>query len=778
MRIDATQRRVTLSVRELAAFRQVTVGERSGGAAWRAAVGQEWHKSSEADTRARHPDARFEVGVRAVWTHRDWCFELQGRIDQVLESEGACELREIKTVRRPLPEAEELLRDRYPDYFAQLAAYLALAEVLPEFQGKRPEGRLVLIDIDSGTLQSVAIREEDRALFNRQLDRMLPFLEDRRSARRRLDDWEIRPAFAQLRPGQAGLFETLERSALRARAVLLEAPTGFGKTGIVLEHALRRMREGLFERCIYLTSKSTGQLETLRQLRAMVGEGLRYIQMRNRAEHRIDSPAHRCTGDARCDDELGARWFEADLHPPEWFEGGSFSLDRAKTLGAETGICPYALTRAALPFAELWIGDLNYVFSPASRSVFEQAVGFDPARSLLIVDEAHNLPDRAADALGVEIASAELAFALDELAAAGAPRRLRAVGEALGACIDGLDTEKPLDATRCYELLDLCEDFARQLTEARFDYERAAPFALEQAWRVPEMARCLGEPAHEWLHWSPRGGLLRATCLDPSRWIADCLQAYGGSILMSATLAPYEDFRRSCGLGPDNSVVALGDAPWRDQAYSVAVDCRVDTRLAQRARHYETTARTVAALVDQSPGTPVAVFFSSYQYAENVRSYLEALAPVLRAQVQPRGVDLAGQAAFIQEGLLLADALFLILGSSYAEGVDQLGGRVHTAMVVGPALPEVNCVQGAKMEAHPSLSREESFREVYIIPAMRRIHQALGRLVRAPGHRARVLLHGKRFAEPAYRDQLAPEYASGRKIRSEADLAAWLFETR
>ena len=138
--------------------------------------------------------------------------------------------------------------------------------------------------------------------------------------------------------------------------------------------------------------------------------------------------------------------------------------------------------------------------------------------------------------------------------------------------------------------------------------------------------------------------------------------------------------------------------------------------------------------------------------------------------IQPRGINLAEQESFIDEGLLTADALFLILGSSYAEGVDKLGGRIQSAMVVGPALPEVNCVQQAKMDAHPSLSRDESFRDVYIIPAMQRIHQALGRLVRAPGHRAKLILHGKRYAEAPYRSQLAPEYQNAIEIRNDADL--------
>jgi Rad3-related DNA helicase len=57
---------------------------------------------------------------------------------------------------------------------------------------------------------------------------------------------------------------------------------------------------------------------------------------------------------------------------------------------------------------------------------------------------------------------------------------------------------------------------------------------------------------------------------------------------------------------------------------------------------------------------------------------------------------------------------------------------------------------------------------------MTKVNQALGRLVRAPGQHARVLLHCRRFLEPGYAQLLAPEYGSSCRIAADADLAAWL----
>jgi DNA excision repair protein ERCC-2 len=774
MQIDSANRTVQLSVRELANFRQIPHSSKLGGQTWRAGVGQQWHKTAEGQTQAQHPTARFEVSLSAKWKHKEWQFTFKGRIDQLIPDGSGLMIREVKTVRALLPASAETLFNRYPDYFTQAASYLQLARVLPEFAGMQLAAELYFIDIENGAVQAVPLTQADEDRFSQQLEQLLPFLNDRRQARLRLNDANIKPAFAQLRPGQAELFKSLELAALQAKSVLLQAPTGFGKTGVVLQHALQQMKAGLYQRCIYLTSKSSGQLETIRQLQRMLGGELRYLQMRNRAEHRIDSAAHSCSGDTRCEDELGLRWSQADIHPMELFEQGTVSLESAKALGAETGVCPYALSRGCLPFAELWVGDSNYIFSPASQSVFFEAQGFDAAETLLIIDEAHNLPQRAADALSVEFKTGEFLFALEALQSAAAPRRLIQIGQELSRVIEAQASGQALSANAIYEILDLSEDFSLQLKETQLDHAQIAPFALELSYRIPQLAQALAGPNHEWLHWLPSAGYLRATCLDARSWIAQCISPFASSILMSATLNPIDAFSESCGLAATQAVHIQGHTPWRESAYEVAVDCRVDTRFKKREAHYETTARTVSALCQYSPAVPVAVFFPSYQYAENIRTYLEAVDPGLRILLQPRAVDLAAQENFIDEGLLMADALFLILGSSYAEGVDKLGGRIDQVMVVGPALPEVNAVQQAKIDAHPSISREAAFRDVYIIPAMRRIHQALGRIVRAPGQQARVLLHGRRYTEAAYQQQLAPEYQTQLQIKNETQLHEWL----
>jgi DNA excision repair protein ERCC-2 len=172
----------------------------------------------------------------------------------------------------------------------------------------------------------------------------------------------------------------------------------------------------------------------------------------------------------------------------------------------------------------------------------------------------------------------------------------------------------------------------------------------------------------------------------------------------------------------------------------------------------------------------VAVFFPSYAYAEAIQRELANVAPKLRGALQPKLRDLAAQSTWVDESLLIADALLLVLGSSFAESIDVLGGRVTHAMVVGPALPEVNAVQRARLAeaARAGLSRDAAFRRVYQIPGMTKVNQALGRLVRAPGQQARVVLHCRRFLEPSYNSLLAADYQAGVNVHDDDELMAWL----
>jgi Rad3-related DNA helicase len=208
-------------------------------------------------------------------------------------------------------------------------------------------------------------------------------------------------------------------------------------------------------------------------------------------------------------------------------------------------------------------------------------------------------------------------------------------------------------------------------------------------------------------------------------------------------------------------------------ALKVAIDIRGDTRFSRRRQHLDEIATAVLALI-KATEKPAIIYFSSYRYAIEANNRLGEISPLTKVVLQPRFGSQRETNQFIDTAFVAGDALFLVLGSVFAEGIDFLGGKVDTAMIVGPALPEVNMLQKAKMEAYAGMDREEAFRRTYLIPGMRKVNQALGRLVRSPEHRARVILHCRRFDQPAFRALLDPVCREAPAFNCVEEIETWL----
>ena len=792
MDFDLDQRTATLSVGELADF---SVGPRdsSGGATglWRAQIGTHWHQQLRLTAMSAGGDPQFEVPVEAMVMYRGWRISLTGRIDQILPTGGPGGLpllREIKTVSRSLPESEDRLRSEYPGYFSQISAYLALHRVAQP--GTQLAGQLMFVEIGTGVIQTVGIHRTDEDRFTGRLEVLAVFLDLRLRARERLRTLRIRPPFTQLRAGQESTRADLETALERSRFVAFEAPTGFGKTGLMLECALGRLRAGRYSRILYLTSKSTGQLQVVRTLQTMTspstgddtttGSSLAVWQVRAKVEHCVN-PIYHCVSEScayLADAE--ARWPASGLQRFYLIDGHARDLDSLRAAGRDALICPYEITRTALAFNDVWVGDYNYVFAPRNRGIFYEQPGFDPAQTLLILDEAHNLPSRAADARSY-VARAEDAHAvLAELDHQQAGAAMIRAWTSWTHLLAALPVAGAMDLAMEDDIADTLRRVAEQVVAGTIDFASLAPGLADRLWETLELAEWMKDASIRTLLWSPRPGELRFTCIDASASIGETLRAYGGVLLASATLGPLVEFAEAIGLAADTEGLP-GEAltrveastPWREGTYRVAYDLRVDTRFRQRAAHAATTAATVERL-HAAAGTAIVVFFPSYRYAEMIERALADGRSLLRIAVQPKLSDLAAQAAWVDESLVFADALFLVLGSSFAESIDYLGGRITHAMVVGPALPEVNAVQQARLETLGGKGSEAAFRRVYQIPGMQKVNQALGRLVRAPGHHASVLLHCRRFAETSYATLLAPDYQFGTNLLDDADLEHWL----
>ncbi len=788
MQFDLTAKTAQVSVGELSDF---AIGPKEGGEVsggiWRAQLGSHWHREMQAQTASETSDAKFEVSVDGEVFHHGWLIKITGRIDQWVPENKGITLREIKTLTRPVPVPEPELRADYPHYFAQLAIYLSLQRIAAPETNLR--GELVFVEPGTGLSQTIAFSRADEDLFESRLERVTHFLNLNLQVMLRRRALVFAPAFSTLRPGQEDTRGNLEEALAERRMVTFEAPTGFGKTGVMLETALRALKQGTCDRVLYVTSKSTGQLQVVSTLNQMTEQiedagpdrpdedalSLAVWHVRNKREHCVNHTFH-CVQEQCCFiHDIEARWPASGLDRFHLFNTESRTLPALKSAGSHAGICPYEITRTALAFQDVWVGDYNYVFAPRNRGLFENQPGWNPGRTMLIVDEAHNLPSRVADAHSHELAGPELRAVLAELDHQRVSTPLLRSWESLTLLVAGIRVCDALDIPTEEDLFELLGRIGELLNVTALDYAALTPDIAATLWRPLELSQWHQQTTLTRLVWASRDGEISFTCLDAATAIGTTLKEFGQVVLASATIGPGKAVATSLGLGSDELARVQAITPWRDGAYDVAVDLRVDTRYRERTKHYSTTVETVAKLCTAAD-RGVVVFFPSYRYANTIGEIVKKSHPGLRIALQPKLRSLAAQTAWVEESLALADVIFLVLGSSFAEGIDLLGGQISHAMVVGPALPEVNPKQRAWLTEleHDLPNRDEAFDRVYRMPGLQKVNQGLGRLVRAPGHRTRVLLHCQRFVDPGYANLLAKDYQMGVHVHDDDDLVTWL----
>jgi len=355
-------------------------------------------------------------------------------------------------------------------------------------------------------------------------------------------------------------------------------------------------------------------------------------------------------------------------------------------------------------------------------------------------------------------------------------RGFRALTRTLTEWMDFLEPLKKnqvLDADQTYKASDFVDSIARTVQQGPLPWEQAPPNLLENLWLFSEASSLLEKDSMPVHFWSPENQSVEVACLDSSTHLAAELRAFGMCLLTSATLSPFSDFAAGMGLDTEEFQVSQGSAPWRKGSLKAAIDSSADTRFSTREHYLDDTVNAAQTLI-QAGQSPAVIFFPSFSYAEKVLDRLLVRHPKTKVVLQPRFRGLREANEFLETSLLESHALFLVLGSVFSEGIDSLGGMVDRAMIVGPALPEVNSLREAKMESIVAKNRDEVFRKTYLIPGIRKVNQALGRLVRAPGHRAKVVLHCRRFAQSAYRDLLTPDCRDAVVLRNPKDLADWL----
>src|SRR6185295_15842143 len=117
---------------------------------------------------------------------------------------------------------------------------------------------------------------------------------------------------------------------------------------------------------------------------------------------------------------------------------------------------------------------------------------------------------------------------------------------------------------------------------------------------------------------------LKIFCKDPSRFLGKILDSAHATIALSATLEPFEFYRKTLGFPTDRTTELSLPSPFPRDNRKIVIVSDVETTYKQRANYYDRIATTVADIAEASEGNFLALF-PSYAFLREVAERMPAM---------------------------------------------------------------------------------------------------------------------------------------------------------
>jgi len=693
-----------------------------------------------------------EIALSGEYGH----LQVRGRADGF--DPRANRLEEIKTHRGDLSRQPANQRALH---WAQAKVY---AHLLCQARGlEQLTVTLIYFDIVSQRetpLSEVCSADALREVFERHCLAFLAWAQQELAHRRRRDNalQALTFPFDGFRRGQRPLAEAVYKAVHTRRWLLLQAPTGIGKTLGTLFPMLKAMPGEPLDKVFFLTARNTGQrlaLDALRSLGAAGDEAddtrplpLRVLTLTAR-DKACEHPDKACHGDS-C--PLAAGFYDRlpDARAAAVKRGW---LDRAalRDTALEHGICPYYLGQEMARWADVVIGDVNYWFDfHAMLYALSQQQQWQVG---VLVDEAHNLVER-----GRGMYSAELDHAAFRRLRPTLPAPLKRPMSRVASLWQALADEHEEDYCVLETLPGKLIAALQQAVSRIVDYQSEQPIALDSelqrfsfdAQHFCRVAEVFGEHSIcDVVRQPPRGrqrspgAKLTLRNVVPAPFLAPRFAAARGGTLFSATLAPESYYRDLLGVPADAPWLSL-DSPFHDSQLAVRVAARLSTRYADREASLAPIADRLAAQFRARRGNYLA-FFSSFAYLERVADCLSERHPDVPLWRQAARMDDTAREAFLARFETGGEGIgFAVLGGIFGEGIDLPGERLIGAFVATLGLPQVNPVN-EQMRARLQALYGRGYDYAYFFPGMQKVVQAAGRVIRSGTDEGIIHLLDDRF---------------------------------
>lgn len=730
-------------------------------------LGNEIHQAIQRRRTREVSNYTAEVKMQLEVPAENYLFVISGRADGVVESDDVL-IEEIKSTFDVESLEHKLTTDENHPYVWQLKTY---GYFYYKQSGQIPDLRMLLVS-SRNFRQSEVHFELDIEEYEAWLALRMTELVEETKMREKLYKKRVEMAvdlqfpFSSPRPGQSELIASIEEGFQKEKSLVIQAPTGLGKTIGVLYPSLKEsLARG--QKVIYVTPKNSQHQVAEEAVERLQNLGANVRPLTITAKSKMCFKAEPICNPQYCEfaKDYYKKLADNDL-VNKISKLRSLSQKKLSELGEEYQVCPFELSVEAIERADVVIADYNYVFSLRSLLGRLEAPLLEPQeKPNLVIDEAHNLPARAQDYFSPSISTRDLR----QLEGSLAKVNIRFIKRALDLCkeavelIEGYRGESrivQINYEPIFELDKKMREFLAEYLEADIEIQpQDGVLRLVNVWSDFTQAMELEGP--EFFRTYQRNKIygednetLKVTCCDASSHLNETYKSFKNVVAFSATLKPFSYSTKLLGLDDESTECLEFVSPFPRDHRKILLIPQISTKYRERAQSAPKIAQAMEKIMAVKPGNYIALF-PSFDFMKDVEKHLKE--SFYQRLVQQREMKAARVDDFLSfmKNQDMPTLLLAVQGGVFSEGVDFPGEMLIGAFVIGPALPtfdfEREQIRQYYEQAH---EKDVAFNYTYVYPAMAKTIQSAGRVIRSENDKGLIVLMDSRFLENTYAETM------------------------
>lgn len=735
--------------------------------------------------RAQKATYQSEVPLKMSWNQEKYELVLEGRADGIdrisIKELKDMVLRDDIIFQPPFPETTDslILIDEIKCVYRDVrniekveALHLAQAKCYAYMYGSAKEISEILVRITYCNIESeekkyvlvVYKMDELEEWFFNLIDQYKMWAEYYIDARNTRNQSILDLIFPfNYREGQKSMTAMVYRAVKGKRHIFMQAPTGIGKTISTLYPAIKVLGEGEAEKIFYLTAKTitrTVAEDTLKLLREQ-GMYLRAVSITAKEKicimDKTECNPNFCERAKGHFDRINQALYEMISNEE--------NIDRVRILeySEHFQVCPYELSFEAAEWADCVICDYNYVFDPHvnRKSLFGEKSG---KQNVLLIDEAHNLLDRARDMYSAQLKKSDF-LSMKKIFR----EKSKSISRKLQSCnrellklnhfIKEQDFRKTGDSVEISEKIDglyypifrLLKPLEEYLTDHPEMDEREE--TVEFYFNIRHFFMIMDSIEDGYLIYGENRGtdtIIHLFCVDPSSRLEEYLERSRAGIFFSATLLPIPYYKQLLG-GSGNMDAFRIPSPFQKKRRLLAIAGDVTSRYARRGEEeYRKIVRYIEKTIEQKPGNYM-IFFPSYGMLsatcnQAMDGNLSLFCHIIRQEPSMGEREREKFLERFQEDSSQPLIGFCVLGSIFSEGIDLKGSHLLGVMIVGTGLPQI-CNEREMIRTYFDRRGKKGYDYAYRYPGMNKVLQAAGRVIRTAQDVGIILLMDDRFLQ-------------------------------